>query len=52
MKKTVYHCNRQGNYTLFYKYNPCKNKEAEIGKNEEQIKKTLWVDKLVKMKSK
>ena len=40
-KKTVYDWNCPGNYALFYKYKLCQNKEAEIGKKYEQIKKIL-----------
>ena len=42
----MYHCNCQENYTLFYKNKLCQNKEAEIGKKYEQIKKTLRVGSL------
>ena len=38
-KKTVYHCNWPGNYKLSYLHKFCKNKEAEIGKKQELIKK-------------
>ena len=31
-KKTVYHCNCQGNYTLFYQDKLCQNEQAETGK--------------------
>ena len=42
-KKTVYHCNCQGNYTLFYQDKLCQNKQAETGKKWKQIKKTFRV---------
>ena len=42
-KKSVYRCNCQGNYTLFYMDKLCQNKQAEIGKKLKQIKKTFRV---------
>ena len=38
-KKTVYRCNCQGNYTLFYKDKLCQNKQVEIAKNENKLRK-------------
>ena len=38
-KKTVYRCNYQGNYTLFYKDKLCQNKQAEIATNKNKLRK-------------
>ena len=38
-KKTVYRGNCQGNYTLFYKDKLCQNKQVEIAKNENKLRK-------------
>ena len=38
-KKTVYRCNCQGNYTLFYKDKLCQKKQAEIAKNKNKLRK-------------
>ena len=41
-KKTVYRCNCQGNYTLFYKHKLCQNKLAEITKNKYKLTLSWW----------
>ena len=38
-KTTVYRCNCQGNYTLFYKDKLCQKKQAEIAKNKNKLRK-------------
>ena len=38
-KKTVYRCNCQGHSTLFYKDKLCQNKQAEISKNKNKLRK-------------
>ena len=38
-KKTLYRCNCQVNYTLFYKDKLCQNKQAEIAKNKNKLTK-------------
>ena len=38
-KKIVYLYNCQGIYAIVYKHKLCKNKEAEIGKKQEQLRK-------------
>ena len=38
-KTTEYRCNYQGNYTLFYKDKLSQNKQAEIAKNENKLRK-------------
>ena len=47
-KKTMYCCNCQRNYTLFYKDKLCQNKQAEIGKKLKLIKKFFRVGSLNK----
>ena len=38
-KKTEYRCNCQENYIFFYKDKLCQNKQAEIGKNKNKLRK-------------
>ena len=38
-KKTMYRCNCQVNYTLFYKGKLCQKKEAKIAKNRNKLTK-------------
>ena len=47
-KKTVYRCNCQVNYTLFYNDKLCQNKQAETAKNKKGIKKTFRAGSLNK----
>ena len=38
-KKAVYRCNCQVNYTIFYKDKLCQNKQTEIAKNKNKLRK-------------
>ena len=45
-KKTVYRCNCQANYNfvLFYKDKLCQNKQTEIAKNKNKLRKLSWLE--------
>ena len=50
-KKTVYHCNCQVNYTLFYKDKFCQNKQFHVNRWDFFMENKTWHNNILRMKT-